>query len=420
MKILKTHFFLVILSANEFLNFGWWWHVHGSFNIADIGNFLVWLGLFVIFFKRKVKDLSKTLMTPLCFFYIIFCLIQVTLGALNYNQSLGTGIIGVRHQFYFASFFYFYLAFDDLLTIRKILNCLTIIAIIAAIIGIINYFGLNILTHKWASGHGMRSGIVRPFIPGMPVISFALIWEFSKFICSRNNKKMKTGSISFFLLAIHIFRQTRMRIIGLLFVVVGTLFFKRKFIELISLLSLALVVVVIVELTMKENIVTDPVISAYNDTMESSGASWRARLRQVEVAANEIKKHPIIGSGAISLRPIEDSYRYKNTSNITDIAYMSDWGYLHWMKAYGIVGTVWLFLFFSHLYRKSSKATKKYKSSNDQDVALFCLLASIFIIATFVTLNHLMFPASIPLVCLLAAIVSRINNNIVPRQDHLI
>jgi O-Antigen ligase len=408
MYIKLFYILIIILAANGFLNFGWWWHVHGVFNISDIGNFLVFFGLVIISFKKNISSLFHFSQTYLIIFYLLFVVLQISLAGLYYNQPILRGFIGARHQFYYLSFFFFFLAIDNTQTIRLVLNWLTILSLFAIFLGVLNYSGFQILTHKWASGHGVRSGIIRPFIPAMPVISISFFWELSKFICNRSFS-LKYNLTTIILLSCHFFRQTRMRIIGVLFILLGTLLLKKRYRDLIFLLIIGIISIVTVELTMKENFIIDPLFSVFDNTMHSTGASWRGRLNQVSIAIDEFKKHPIIGSGAISIRTDNFYANHLNEYDLSSLAYMSDWGYLHWIKAYGLIGAIWLFAFLSIFLKGAFNINKTTKIKTDPDIALFCRITTIFFTITFVTLNHLMFPASIPLVCLVFAIISKSN-----------
>lgn len=398
---------LIILCANEFLNFGWWWHIHGVFNIADVGNFLAWLGLAVMFLKGDLRTLWKAPISYMVLAYLLFVVVQISLAAFYHEQPLTTGFVGSRHQFYYASFFFFFLYFDNTEKIRGILNATTVVAMIALALGLINYLGPNILTHKWAHGHGIRSGIVRPFIPGMSILSLAIIWEFSKFI-SATKFRLSPGILTLVLLAGHFFRQTRMRIIGILVVFLVVLLIKRKFKLLLSSLFLLVSSVITVGLIMEENIIIDPLISAYVDVSSSSGASWRARIEQARLVFEEFKEHPILGSGSISLRLSRSSIVTSKKAQLASLGYMSDFGYLHWLKAYGLLGMIWLIAFFSLLWSSIKKISRRGAKA-DEDITFFAGSSVAFLVITFFTLNHLMFPNSIVLVCLLAAIIARLN-----------
>ncbi|MCJ7602653.1 MAG: O-antigen ligase family protein [Desulfobulbaceae bacterium] len=407
MKIL--YIILIILSANEFLNFGAWWHVQGMFNVADLGNMLVWFGVFwVIFRKKGVPKEFRNPLSLLIIAYLFFVCFQIGLGSFYYNQSLVTSLIGARHQFLFFSFFLFLQLLDTPERIRQLLNWLTIIALIAVLLGLINYFGPTILTHKWAEGQRIRSGITRGFLPGMPIISFAVIWEMTKWVEGANKNKF-SFLWGWLLVGAHFFRQSRMRVFGVVAVLAGMLFFKRKFRHLIISAFIAVMAIVVVDQYLPENLIINLFTGAAEDVSEGSG-SWRGRLIQLETDFKEFKEHPIIGSGASTIR-LDSGSGYSSTSQaeMFALAYKDDLGYTHWVKAYGLVGLVWLLSFFFLLWHYARK-TVRMADKEHKDITTFSVSFVVFIIGTFITLNHLMFPHSIVLVCLIAAIIIRMKS----------
>lgn len=407
---------LIILAANEFLNFGTWWHVQGKFNIADVGNLLAWLGVScVILRSKKIPKEFKTPLSVLIIAYLFFVCFQVGLGSLYYNQSLVVSLAGTRHQFYFFSFFLFLHLLETPAQIRNLLNCLTAIAIIAVILGLINYFGPTILSHKWAEGQWVRSGISRAFLPGMPIISFAVIWEMTKWVEGKTKNK-QAFIWGWLLMGAHFFRQSRMRVFGVIAVLIGLLFFKRKIRHIILTGIITLFAIVAVNVYMSENIIMNLFTGAAEDLTEGGG-SWRGRLIQLETDFEEFKKHPLIGSGASAIRlDSAGGYTTSTDSEMFALAYKADLGYTHWLKAYGLVGFIWLAVFFFLLWNYARKSVRRSGSEN-RDITTFSVSFTVFIIGTFLTLNHMMFPHSIVLVSLIAAIIVRMKNvQSLPRQ----
>ncbi|MBI5557985.1 MAG: O-antigen ligase family protein [Deltaproteobacteria bacterium] len=404
MRIL--YIILIILSANEFLNFGSWWHVQGKFNVADLGNMLVWLG--VIWMILRKRGIQKELRDPLSWLiivYLFFVGFQIGLGSLYYNQPLVQSILGARHQFYFFSFFLFLQLLDTPARIRMLLNWVTVIALIAVLLGLVNYFGPTILSHKWAEGHRIRSGISRGFLPGMPIISFAVIWEMTKW--TEGGAKNKFSFLwGWLLIGAHFFRQSRMRVFGVVAVLAGLLFFKRKFRHLIITACIAVIGIVAVDHYLPENLILNLFTGAAEDVAEGSG-SWRGRLMQLETDFIEFKEHPIIGSGASTIRLDSDSgYGSTIQGEMYELAYKDDLGYTHWIKSYGLVGLGWLVSFFFLLWHYARK-TVRMADKEHKEITIFSVSFVVFIIGTFITLNHMMFPHSIVLVSLVAAIIIR-------------
>lgn len=384
---------------------GAWWHVEGVFNVADLGNALVWLGVFCILITGRGKAIPKTALTWLIPFYLFFVCIQIALGSLYYNQPLFSSVVGTRHQFYFLSYFLFLALLDSPDRIRAVLGAITIIALVAVALGLINYFEGTILHHKWAAGHGIRSGIERAYLPGMPIISFAFVWVFCRWGESPAKNK-RAGVLSAVLLAAHFFRQSRMRIIGALLVAIGLLISRRRYKALAASSVVGLVALVGVEFMMEENLVLSLFTSVSEDVEKDSG-SWAGRVAQMDVAWEEFTKHPYLGSGASTLRADSQQFGY-GREEIEALAAKADLGYMNWAKAYGIVGMLWLIAFFFMLFMRARKAIRRNGILN-RDITSFGMTFLMFIVTTFVTLNHMMQAQSIILVCMSAAIIVRMS-----------
>ncbi len=397
---------IIIYFSNEGLNYGSWWHVEGVFNVADIGNALVWLGIFYLLAIGRKQGVPKSALDWLIPFYLFFVCVQIAIGSLYYNQPLFSSLAGARHQFYFVSYFLFLALFDSPSRIRAVLGAISILAVVALILGLINYFDGAFLNHKWAEGHGVRSGIDRAYLPGMPIISFAFVWVFSRWVDSPVKNKV-AGVLSIILLAAHFFRQSRMRIFGVLLTGIGLLIFRKRYKALVISSIVGVVGVVSVGLIMEDNLVLSAFTSVSED-VDKGGGSWTGRVAQLEIAWQEFTENPYIGSGASTLRLDSQQISAYSREEIAELAAKADLGYLSWAKAYGIVGILWLISFFSVLFLRARIAIKKNTNLNG-DITSFSMAFLVFIITTFVTLNHMMFAHSILLVCITAAIIVRMS-----------
>ena len=399
------YLFLVILCVNDFFYFGWWWHIEGQFNIADVGNALVWIGAVVMLIRRNNKEVLRNRFSILIVLYLGFLFIQIALSMLYYDQPLSQAIIATRHQFYIASFFLFLLLLDSAFKIRRVLNTLTFLSVIALLLGVVNYFGPTILSYKWVA-HDIRSGITRAYIPGMAILSLAAIWEFSKWI-SKPQNNILSGFCFFCLLGGHFFRQTRMSILGLIIVVFGLLIVTRRIKLLIFCLCISTGAVALCELSLPENIILSPFVTTIQNVRQTSG-TWKERTEQMKVDFEQFLKHPVIGSGATSLRKAlyQATTRTPREAKLYQIAYKADLGYVHWLKAYGVIGIVWLLLFFWFFWNGSWRLMRQ-KNDENRDIKLFLLGYATFIVITCVTLNYMMYASRIVMVCLLAAIIIR-------------
>ena len=393
---------LLVFITNDFFNIGPWWHKSGVFNIMDVGNAILWISLVFIFCFSKNRKILLNPMSAIIIFYLLFVIIQILQANMYYGQSLFDGIIGVRHQFYYLSFFLFLLLFTDSQNIINLLDILVIIAIGALILGIINYFGPTILSHKWAEGQPARAGVIRAYIPGMDVIAFSTIWLFTKWTGQKTIPKWQQGSAVFFL-AGHIFRQTRMRVFAVIATIAGMLIVRKKWKKIFLLVILSGVVFLGFEAYKGENIISNLFVSGYTDFTEQTG-TWKWRSKRIKTDLEEFRKHPWIGGGASALRRPTTQKNTLLQVKTADLSYHHDLGYTHWLKFYGIVGLVWLGLFFGYQLFIGWQSCRKCDAP-DRILTFFALSYLSYVMISYLTLDHLMVPSRIIFLTFCAAIL---------------
>lgn len=401
---------VIFYFANESFNFGSFWRDEGKFNIADVGNLLVWLGVgYLIVVKNGAAKIPKSPLTFLILVYLIVVLLQIALAGFFYGQTFWGGLIGSRHQFYYMSFFLFVMLLDRPERVVATLNLLVVLALAALALGLVNYFGTTILSHEWAEGHGVRAGIVRAYIPAMPILSIAFGWVLAVWF-TRPAKNLLSGFLVLVLFAAHVFRQSRMRLFGTLVYVTWDALIAKRFVSLVTMGVLVVVLASVVSsLYSDENVLLAQFTSLAEDYKEGRG-SWSGRLEQVEIAVDEFMEHPLLGSGASTLRMEGASSPAANIREWKNLALKSDLGYLSWIKAYGLIGVIWFVWFFGYLFFTARRYYRQLERDDGllYSVSMFCYSSVVFLLTTFVTLNHLMFPSGILLVCLVAAITVRL------------
>lgn len=338
--------------------------------------------------------------------FLCYLLFQIALASFNYNQSILSGFIGSRHQLYYLCYFVFLAYLRTPSDYYHFIGILSYVATAVIVISIINYMFPVFFHHKWASGHGERTGTVRAFIPAMMLVSFIAIWEGAKWIEGEQSMAART-KVAFFLAA-HLFRQTRSRLIGVILSYSAMFIIRRKFVHVVGIFFLALVGTLYLAVTEKESQWMTLLTSSYSDIAEGSG-SWRARQVQIKYAMEEFFRNPLIGSGSVALRP-----EYADTDlsaiGVAVLVQKADLGYVHFLKSYGAIGIIWLFAFCVILLLKSHRL---FNSRNSQIrlMGLFSLAYIFYVIITAITINHFMHVDGIILLMLLAALLVRVSEN---------
>ena len=402
---------IIILSANQFLNLGAWVHIAGVFNVRDMGNVMILIGIIILLFRRGVDPIIRNRVSLLILLYLFLVGIHIALASLYYGQPLIQGMLGARHHLFYLSFFLFLIILDSPEKIRRFLNMLTGLALVIIVLALINYFGPTIFSHRWAEGHGVRGGVVRGFIPGMNIVSVAAIWEFSKLT---ERGRFGFGSMAGLVLFVaHVFRQTRMRTVGLILVILWLLGSRKRYGVLAAVLFIGITGSVIMQLMTGKDILSIQIVTAFEDVIEGEG-TWRGRALQLETALNAFMEHPVLGSGSLVLRPDQVANIGGAYNELYALQYKADLGYASWLKSFGIVGILWLFLFMWFWWTGSRKIQRIAGAAMLVE-ASFLEALLIFFAGTFLTLNHFMYPGTIVFVCMGAAMVVRLmsfaNNN---------
>ena len=392
----------LVLFTNSFLNVGPWWHVSGVFNIMDVGNAFLWCCLIGLFVFSNRKERLINVISLLIIFHIFFVFVQIMLAHVYYGQGWFDGLVAIRHHFYYVSFFVFLLLFSNQEKVMQLLDLLVIIAVVSLVLGLVNYFGPNILSHKLAVDERLRSGVKRAFVPAMDVLSFALIWLFVRWSTRSNLSKFQRGS-AFFLLIGHIFRQSRMRLVGVTVILLGTLAMRRKWKPLFALVIACILLFGAMELRKEENIITTLVGSAFSDVIYRKG-TMSPRIEMIKIDVEEFLRHPWIGGGTCALRRPSGDAPTRLQVKTAELSYYHDLGYTHWLKFFGIAGIVWLTVLLGAQFAMGVHVLK-HGNENDRKLTLFALSYLMYVVTTQFTLDHLMIPSRILLNMLCAAII---------------
>jgi hypothetical protein len=403
---------LIFIFADKLFYLFDWIHIPGVFNILDFGNFLILSGLIFLGFKSKDLQILHNIFSVLIIVVLFLILLQAPLASMYYNQSVKSGVFGIRHMFYYCSFFIFVLLLRSSVDVARLLNLLSIISFIVIGLAIVNYFVPGIFYHDWAYGHYSRAGIKRAFIPGMDLVSLSVLWQFCKWLVgdSFDRFRSRLSCCSFlFLLGAHFFRQTRSRIIAISLVILSYLASSKRFGLLVGLSVVVSLGITANEMSGGESVVLDSFRSSYENIAEGKG-TWESRLEMMRGDMEAFLQHPVAGTGASAIRLRPGLAKSRRGRIMVNLSKMDDLGYTRWIKSFGIVGIIWFGFFF---YASIVRGLKVLSRADDdcKVFAVFCLCYIGYVLISFVTLNHLTFPNRILPLCLVTAILVRLSNS---------
>jgi hypothetical protein len=382
--------------SNSFFYLFWWSKVSGVFNTSDIGLFILAASLFFTFLMTPEKRIIRNSISLLIVFQLLFCLFHIYFVVLKYNYSLFNSIVASRSFLYYCSFFLFLLLLD---TRRKAVNTLNAL-------NVINYFGPTVFHHEWAAGHNARAGVKRAFIPGMSILSMTAVWSFACMYAS-GFAKMSWNIQSMTYIAGHIFRQSRMRLFGVLLCLLAMGFYQRRFFMLVVALGMVGLSSLILQEVLEVDLLGQNVTLTVEDVTKSKG-TFRSRMAFIQEAFKEYMESPIVGTGGSAIRAFRGAYEGVDRQQLQlfhILGKQTDIGILNWVKDFGLVGLAWVITFFTHLSRLALRALRD--PAEDRRLALFCAFFLFFVMATSLTLEHLINAETIPPVMFVSAILVR-------------
>ncbi|ADE16363.1 hypothetical protein Nhal_3320 [Nitrosococcus halophilus Nc 4] len=392
-----AYLLLIIAMANDLFDLVPWTHIPGVFNVSDVGIALIGLG--ILFYIFKVKDFSRlsNFFTWYIFLYLVLLLVQVSVASFNYSQSIFDGLIAARDQFYYLLFPLSLFALNDVRKIKKFLNILSIVSVILIFISIVNYFGPTLFYHRWADGHGVRSGIVRAYIPAMVILPFGAIWEFIKYL---DEKKIFTHSLLMFLIIFSgiLFRQSRIFILGVTVTLVLILIARRHFKVLVGFGLFSLILIILLEFTTDQNLLLNVFYTAYIDIAQEEG-TWEGRLQQIRASFDIVLENFWTGSGGLVIRGSHIP-GWASLGSLLDVALNTDLGYWTWVKFFGFPGIVLITILIIGFYLY---AWKIKNLGGDPQIINFAWYYFTYVLLIMVTIGTLTITRGIVLLCIIWA-----------------
>lgn len=397
---------IVVVLANRLFYLTPWAYIPYVFDTADVGLVLMWGALLATMMRNRTNALYNPI-SLLVLLYILLIGVQIALSALYYDQSLLDGLIAARQQFSYASFFLFLLLLDDTRKIKQLLNFLSVIALCAFILALINYMGPQIIHNSIEDD--MRAGIRRIYIPGFALLTLTCIWQISRWI-SKERPARFAAVLSLIFLGAIFFNLRRGTIIGLVVAVIALLIVRRKYMTLLAAGVVAALAVGLAGMVMKDNILLHPFVTTV-DELQSGGrgsGTWAARMDQIAVDFEEFSDHPFIGSGLVTIRLSTFKGGAKQLAEMWALSYSSNLGYTHWVKNYGLVGVLWMIAFLYQVWGMSRRGLK-IKNVQDASIREFGFGYVVFVTLSLVTLGHFMNPDRLLMMCLVSAILVRLD-----------
>ena len=391
--------------------------IPGVFRISDI--FFLILPVMALF---SIKNLNTAVVryreeSLLILSICIIMLISPLMAQQYFDQPYMRGIILIRQNFFWLSFFMFALLIRDIEGVGKIINTITILVFIYVVILLMTkYFpnlGIIHFTEKYynKSGGMTRFGDHRLFFPygSVPVFVYCITlanWLYIRKEVSQAKKIFMLGLLLIIANTI-LSTYTRALVSSLVLVTVFALITSER--RMLKYVAFAFCLIFLSCLFMGMAMSEDdiPIISdtklAKMIIQTSTLKKETGRELQASMYITQLMRSPLTGVGNLATRKDTDM---ENGTMTTYKKYGffngSDLGYLKIAGESGLVGIAWVIWFYSYIYRSSRHILAKALHLGDVPVAEAVsrgtLYFLVYLMFSGVTLPHFATPNGIVIV----------------------
>lgn len=354
--------------------------IPGVFRISDSMFFV--LPVFLLIYINNILGIFHRFReeTMLILFACFLVFLSPLMAWLFFDQPYLTGLLLMRHNLVYLTFFLFIMLFKTNSSIENILKLLTMLFFVYTIIVIVTkYFpDLGLINFPKGTNIIMRFGETRLRFPyeNIPILLYC--FNLSSILYPRKGKNIfnKAVSLAFIFLLFYALLSTftRIVVISLLFITVYALYTSKRRILQYMAISLTIIFISVQLLSMAVSQGGIPFIeeSKLGKIVLQTGKlePESGRMFQVSMYVNNFIKSPFLGVGNIASGKYDEerdnymrSYRKYGIFNNTDI------GYLKMAAENGLVGITWVVWFYSYIYRQSKQTLAKALALGDEPVA---------------------------------------------------
>jgi hypothetical protein len=368
--------------------------IPGVFRISDAFFVILPFFVFTLFRTFSRYRVESLLVLSFCAMTLLNCL----MGHIFFGQTYVEGLLHLRRNFFWLSFFMFIPLIRNLDQVEKLLNLLTLLfGIYTVVLLLTQYFpdmGLIHFTERYysRSGSTIRFGEYRLFFPyvNIPIMLYCIALAELIHGKMREDISRKTFLLLFaFLIMFAVLSTYTRAVIYSLLIATAFAFFtsnrrKVKGVAIAMLILLGSIQVLSIAtsgggLSFLEESKLGKIVLKSGKLETESG-----RLFQAKMYWNQFMKSPIVGVGDIAITkylrlPVDEGIHrtYRQYGFFSG----SDLGYLKILGEYGILGIAWLIWFFSYYFRRRKETLKKAQLlGNIPYVEVICYGFTYFII----------------------------------------
>jgi hypothetical protein len=386
--------------------------------------------LFPTYLSRAFKDYREEslLITGFC----VLTLISPLMAQLFFDQSYLTGILLVRSNFLWLSFFAYVLLIRNMAHVDKLLRFLTILVGIYICILILTYYipSLGIIHYPKkfynAESGMMRFGDYRMFFPYGNIAIMLYCVVLARILNTRQEGKIRRVFHYFFVIIVIfsvISTYTRAMIFSF-FVATAFAFFtgERRYFKAAAVALLVLVISAEGFMAAGGDSILNKtkvgkMVSRYNELGSETG-----RSSQADMYIKQFLRSPLTGVGNLATqvdRPGEfDGTGAAATYRKYGFFNGSDWGYLKIAGESGVLGLAWVVWFYLYFFSKGRQIIKKARvlgnAPNAVAISRGLLSFMVYLMTTGITMAHFVIVRNItilPLSLVLMGVMWKTLNN---------
>ena len=394
----------------------------GYFRIED-GVFFAMIFTFIYaIHKKKIQELRSYNFSIFIIIISGLILLNPLLAQLHFGQPYNSGILGYRHWLYYLIFFVFVIFLDSDDRVKKFITFFSLMGILIAVLALVQYKFNNMTIFSSYNNLGqadldIRLGSSRLNYPiaDLGVLIFFMLFSSTFISKARKHLIINILMMTLILLIIYL-TQTRMRILGIMFVsFLGIFTMKNK---KILIPSFILVTILLLYLNLLYTLLNG---QYFLDHLEEFRSFRLLELSYSELSSVEgnaglrinqslhywefFKKYPLFGAGTlISQTPLTVKYNFWPSTDV---------GMFRFLAEFGIAGMLWLTAL-SIVWFKKIKELKFVLKDNEQMQYYYGLVCGLnlyfyYILITFFSFGHFISPSRIIGVTMILALVAIID-----------
>lgn len=392
--------------------------IPGFFRFEDFVFIIMIISLIYAIYTKRLKSLASHTFVILILLISILILLNPLLAKINFGQSYFKGLLSYRHWFNYFLFFVFITFLDSDERLKKFLNLLFVMILLIGMLSIVQYliptFSIfNYYEDLYLDNPKMRLGTNRLIYPvyDLGVLLYCILFS-SIFISKKPTRQIEKVIIMLSILFLFYITQTRMLLIGILFVSLLGFFSVNHKKILVPTFIIVIVVLLFVNLlytmisgqyffdTLKESNFFKLIEMSYSELSKIEGNAG-LRLDLSSYYWEYFMKYPIFGTGTTLLEtPL-------NVNNICRPT--TDVGLFRFIAEFGITGLLW-FIALCLVWFKTMKNLNHILNDDEDFQYYYCLVRGLqlyffYILITFFNFGHFIAPRRILIVVLVLALV---------------